>query len=69
MTNQMQEAPTREEGIVTRYKVDVGEAFPLSEKEKREKGCSRHEHEGLACGGREKRRTRRRGHRHDGDAA
>ncbi|MCF8469324.1 MAG: hypothetical protein K9G30_00920 [Parvibaculum sp.] len=45
MTNQMQKAPTRKEGIVTRYSVDVGEEFPLSEEERREGERSRYDHE------------------------
>ena len=54
MTNQMQEAPMREEGIVTRYSVDVGEESSLSEKERR------------ACEHRRGHRGRHARMRHDG---
>lgn len=43
MTNEQTEAQARREGMVTRYKVDVGEEFPLSG-EAREERCAWHEH-------------------------
>ena len=42
MTNEQTEAQARREGMVTRYKVDVGEEFPLSG-EAREERRERHE--------------------------
>ena len=48
MTNEHSEAQASREGMVTRYKVDVGEEFPLSEEET-EQRC-RFEHEWHAHG-------------------
>ena len=52
MTNEHREAQASREGMVTRYKVDVGEEFPLSEEESGQR-C-RFEHEWHAHGRRDR---------------